>query len=161
MKFFAFTKVGIIRIVATSMMLSVYISSIIFNFASNEITAENFFATLLFITSMTVFCAFSKMKDHPPLYLTAKGWLIASVFICAFTFIISSAEAEVTGFFGNLLGWLVMLFISPFYGFAYLFKSSIAVSIVGALSCLVIYFLPLLIETLIVRRKLIKEQELK
>ncbi len=157
MKLFAFTKTGIVRIVASSLMLSVYISTIILNFASDEITAGNFFATLLFIAAMIAFCAFSKMKDHPPLYLSAKGWLIASVFICAVAFIISSAEAEVSGFFGNLLGWFVMLFVSPFYGFAYLFKSSIAVSIIGALSCILIYFAPVLLQRASERSKLAKK----
>ncbi len=159
MKFFAFTKIGLIRILISSLMLSVYVSAIILNFASREITVGCFFATMLFVFSLTGFSLFAKMKNHPPLYKTAKGWLTVSLVMCIVAFIVSSAEAEVSGFFGSILGFGVMAFVSPFYGFAYLFKNGIAVSVAGAVSCVLIYFLPKMIERIIKRRKLAKKYE--
>ncbi len=156
MKFFAFTKVGIIRIIASSLMLSVLISTVILNYASREITAGNFFATLVFIAASILFLVFTK-KNHPPLFLTAKGWLMASFVMCIVAFIVSAAQAEIGGFIGFILGGGGMLFVSPFYGFGYIFKSGIAVSIAGMISCLLIYFLPLAIGRMSERRRMARK----
>ena len=48
MKLFAFTKKGIVYIIAISVLLASYFSTVIMNYASDKITGEHLFATLLF-----------------------------------------------------------------------------------------------------------------
>lgn len=157
MKLFAFTKLGIIRILASSLMLSVYVSVILINFASDELTIGAFFATHVFIAALTVFLLFARIKNHPPLHLAVRGWLAASAVMCVITFIVAVSGTEISGFIGRFLGLGTMLFVSPFFGFGYLLGNAVAVSIVGLLSCVVIYLLPFVAEKIIERKKLIKK----
>lgn len=157
MKFFAFTKIGITRIIATSLMLSAYISTIIINYASREITYGNLFATSFFIAAFAAFYIFSTMKKHPPLEIGAKGWLIVSFLMSFVALAVSSADFEIGGFIGVVLGYGVMLFVSPFYGFAYLFGSYEWVGIIGMIFCLIIFFLPRVAQKIADRRKLMRE----
>ncbi len=157
MKFFAFTKIGITRILAVSVMLSVYISTIIMNYASREITSGNLFATVFFIAVLIAFYIFSVLKKHPPLAMGAKGWLIISFLMSLTALIASSADFEIGGFIGAVLGYGVMLFVSPFYGFAYLFGSYEWIGVLGMISCTLIYFVPPVAKKLSDRRKLMRE----
>ncbi len=157
MKFFAFTKLGMIRIVASSLMLSVYVYAILVNFASDELTTGSLIATVLFILSAVAFSLFAKMKNHPPLLAAVKGWLIASFATCIITFFVAISGDGISGFIGTALGWGAMLFVSPFYGFGYLLGKATAVSISGIVSCVLIRLLPFAIEKLIERRRLLKK----
>ena len=157
MKLFAFTKTGIARIIAISLMLSVYISAIVMNYASREITSGNFFATILFIAAFTLFYLFSALKNHPPLFWGAKGWLIASLTMSFVALAASGAEFEIGGFIGTVLGYGVMLFVSPFFGFAWLFGNFEWVGVVGMILCILIYFVPKMAEKIARRRKLMRE----
>jgi hypothetical protein len=157
MKFFAFTKTGIIRIVAASLMLSVYISTIIMNYASREITSGNFFATIIFIASFVTFYIFSTLKKHPPLVFVARGWLIASFIMSFAALAASSADFEIGGFIGTVLGYGVMMFVSPFFGFVYLFGSFEWIGVLGMILCILIFFIPSVAEKIAYRRKLIRE----
>ena len=157
MKFFAFTKLGIIRIVAISLMLSVYVSSIIMNYASREITVGNLFATVIFISAMVGFLAFSTVKKHPPLVLGAKGWLIMSFIMSFAARVASSADFEIGGFVGTVLGYGVMLFLSPFYGFVYLFGGYEWIGVIGMLLTALMYFAPTIVSKIEYRRKLMRE----
>ena len=157
MKFFAFTKIGIIRIVAVSLMLSVYTSSIIMNYASREITVGNLFTTAIFIAALIAFLSFATLKKHPPLVLGAKGWLVMS-FIMSFAALgASSADFEIGGFVGTVLGYGVMLFLSPFYGFVYLFGGYEWIGVIGMLLTALMYFAPTIVSKIEYRRKLMRE----
>ena len=157
MKFFAFTKIGITRIIATSLMLSVYISTIIMNYASREITSGNLLATAFFIAVFVAFYIFSTLKKHPPLAVGAQGWLVISFLMSFAALIASSADFEIDGFIGTVLGYGVMLFVSPFYGFAYLFGSYEWIGVIGMLMCTLIFFLPSVAQRIAERRKLLRE----
>ncbi|MGM9643363.1 MAG: hypothetical protein ACI3XI_09160 [Eubacteriales bacterium] len=157
MKFVAFTKLGIIRILASSLMLSVYVSVILINFASDELTTGAFFATLVFIVALTAFLLFARIKNHPPLHLAVRGWLAASAVMCVITFFVAISGAEISGVIGGFLGFVTMLFVSPFFGFGYLLGNAAAVSVAGLLSCISIYLLPFAIERIIERQKLMKK----
>ncbi len=154
MKIFAFSKTGMVRILAISLVLSVYISAIILNYASREITAGNFFASLVFITALTAFYLFSGLKKHPPLFWGARGWLIVSFVMNFVGVMFSAAETDLENFIGYILGYGVMLFVSPFYGFGYIFESSAAVSVIGMIVCAVIFFTPSFAERAARRRRL-------
>lgn len=157
MKFFAFTKIGITRIIAVSLMLSVYISTIIINYASREITSGNLFATLFFIAALIAFYIFSVIKKHPPLAIGVRGWLIVSFMMSFAALIASSADFEIGGFIGVVLGYGVMLFASPFYGFAYLFGSYEWIGILGMLISILIFFVPQVVVKISARRKMMRE----
>ena len=157
MKFFAFTKTGIIRIVAASLMLSTYISTIIMNYASRAITSGNFFATIIFIASFVTFYIFSTLKKHPPLIFGARGWLTASFVMSFAAFVASSADFEISGFIGTVLGYGVMLFVSPYFGFVYLFGSFEWIGAVGMLLCVILFFIPSIAQKIEYRRKLMRE----
>jgi hypothetical protein len=157
MKFFAFTKTGIIRIVAASLMLSVYFSSIIMNYASREITSGNFFATAFFIVAFVAYYVFSVLKKHPPLILGAKGWLVMSFIMSFVALLASSAEFEIGGIIGIVLGYGVMLFVSPFFGFAWFFGDFEWIGLIGMILCLLIFFIPSIAEKIAYRRKLMRE----
>ena len=157
MKLFAFTKTGIVRIVAVSLMLSVYISTVIMNYASREITAGNFFATLFFIAAFIAFYVFSAQKKHPPLVWGAKGWLIASFIMSFAALAASSADFEIGGFIGTVLGYGVMLFLSPFFGFAYLLGGFEWVGAIGMILCILIFFIPSIVQKIAYRRSLMRE----
>ena len=157
MKFFAFTKTGIVRIVAVSLMLSVYISTIIMNYASREITSGNFFATVIFIAALVAFYVFSALKKHPPLFYGAKGWLVVSFFMSFAVLVVSSANFEIGGFIGTVLGYGVMLFVSPFFGFVWIFESFEWLGMIGMLLCVLICIIPPIAEKIAHRRKLMRE----
>lgn len=157
MKFFAFTKTGIIRIVAASLMLSVYFSSIIMNYASREITSGNFFATAFFIVAFVAYYVFSVLKKHPPLIFGAKGWLVMSFIMSFVALLASSAEFEIGGIIGIVLGYGVMLFVSPFFGFAWFFGDFEWIGLIGMILCLLIFFIPSIAEKIAYRRKLMRE----
>ena len=157
MKFFAFTKIGITRIIAISLMLSVYILTVIMNYASREITSGNLFVTVIFIAAFIAFYIFSEIKKHPPLAIGAKGWLIVSFLMSFAALIATSADFEIGGFIGTVLGYGVMLFVSPFYGFVYLFGSYEWIGILGMLISTLIFFIPPIAVKLSARRKMMRE----
>ncbi len=127
------------------------------NYASREITNGNLFATVFFIAAFIAFYIFSALKKHPPLAIGAKGWLIMSFVMSFVALIVSSADFEIGGFVGTLLGYGVMLFVSPFYGFAYLFGNYEWIGIIGMLICTLIFFMPLIAQKLAHRRRLMRE----
>ena len=162
MKIFAFTKTGLVRIVAASLMLSVYIITIILNFASQEYTAGNFFATLFFCLSLTVFSIFAKLKNHPPLLWGARGWLIASAVMFVLAIIFTAANAQFSGFIGDLIGYAVMLLISPYFGLFYLIDidwiyADHFLGVIGIIVSVLIRFIPEWVQKAVNRRKLIKK----
>ena len=157
MKFFAFTRIGITRIIALSLALSVYVSTIILNYASREITVGNFLATLFFTLALVAYFAFSVIKRHPPLVRGARGWLIISFAFCFISLLASSADFELGGFIGSSLGYGVMLFVSPFFGYAYIFESLGAVSVLGMISCAVLYAIPAIVKRIAERIRLSRE----
>ena len=111
-----FSKTRFVRIIAASLMLSVYICTVLVNYASREITSGNFIATVIFLISIALFFSFSSEKKHPPLLWAVRGWLVLSVFFCFLAAVFTAAEAEITGFFGDLIGCGIMLFVSPYFG---------------------------------------------
>ena len=157
MKITAFSKTTLIRIIATSLMLSVYIIAILLNYASREITAGNFFATFAFLLAVIVFSAFISSKKHPPLLWAARGWLVLSVIFCFIAAIFTVAGAELSGFFGNLIGYGIMLFVSPYFGFFYVIKNSVVVGLLSMLISFLALFLPTCIRAMIEKRRLLKK----
>ena len=157
MKITVFTKEGIARITASSLMLAFYVSSILLNYASSETTAGNFFVTIVFLLCISLFCAFSSEKKHPPLLWAARGWLILSVLFCFLAAVFTAAEAEFTGFFGNLIGYGIMLFVSPYFGLFYIIENAIAVGLLSMLISFLLLFLPICLRRISERRKLIKK----
>ncbi len=157
MKFDAFTKTGFVRIIATSLMLSVYISAVILNYASRKITTGNFIATLVFLLAVILFSSFSSEKKHPPLLWAARGWLLLSVLFCFLAAVFTAAEAELTGFFGNLIGCGIMLFVSPYFGLFFIIENKIILGLLSMLISFLLIFLPMCIHRIRERRKLIKE----
>lgn len=157
MKIFAFTKVGIARIALLSLALSVYVSTIILNYASREITSGNFFATVFFTLAFVAFYSFSVLKNHPPLVKGAKGWLIISFVFCFIALLASSADFEITGVIATFLGYGVMLFVSPFFGYAYITGTLGSVGVLGMISCAVMYVVPSLVKKIAERIRLSRE----
>lgn len=155
MKFDAFTKTGLVRIIATSLMLSVYIGAVILNYASREITTGNFIATIVFLISIILFLLFSGEKKHPPLLWTARGWLILSASFSFLAAVFTAAEAELTGFFGNLIGFGIMLFVSPYFGLLFVVENTIIVGLLSMLTSFLLLFLPMCMHRIKERRKLI------
>ena len=161
MKIIAFTKTGLIRIIATSLMLSVYISAIILNFASQGYTAGNFFATVVFCLTLTLFCIFAKLKNHPPLLWGARGWLIASSIVFFFGIIFSLANVTLSGFFGSLIGYPFIM-ISPYFGIYYIIDidwiyADVLLGIIGIITSVLIWFVPVWVQKAVDRHKLIKK----
>lgn len=157
MKFDAFTKTGIVRIIATSLMLSVYIGAVFLNYASREITTGNLIATVVFVLSVILFLVFSSEKKHPPLLWAARGWLILSVLFCLLAAVFTASGAELTGFFGNLIGYGIMLFVSPYFGLFFVVENSIIVGLLSMLISFLSLFLPLCLRGINERRRLIKQ----
>ena len=157
MKITAFSKTTLIRIIATSLMLSVYLSSILLNYASREITIGNFLATLIFLFAVIAFSAFISLKKHPPLLWAARGWFVLSVLFCFIAAIFTVAGAELSGFFGNLIGYGIMLFVSPYFGFFYVIKDSVIVGLLSMLISFLALFLPTCIHAISEKRKLLKK----
>jgi hypothetical protein len=138
-------------------MLSVYICTVLINYASREITKGNFVATVVFLISIVLFSLFSSEKKHPPLLWAARGWLVLSVLFCFLAAVFTAAEAEFLGFFGNLVGCGIMLFVSPYFGLFFLIDSSVAVGLLSMLISFLLLFLPLCLHRIIERRKLINK----
>ena len=157
MKFSVFSKTSIVRVISASVMLSLYISVIIMNYASREITAGNLIATIVFLMVFSLFYLFSSSKKHPPLLWAARGWLVLSVLFCFLAAVFTAAEAEFSGFFGNLVGCGIMLFVSPYFGLFFLIDSSVAVGLLSMLISFLLLFLPLCLHRIIERRKLINK----
>ena len=55
------------------------------------------------------------------------------------------------------LGALVMLFLSPFYGFVYLFGGYEWIGVIGMLLTALMYFAPTIVSKIEYRRKLMRE----
>ena len=161
MRIFAFTKTGLIRIVAASLMLSVYVITIILNFATHGYSYGNFFATVVFFLSLILFSIFAKLKNHPPLLWAERGWLIVSVTVFFLGIIFSLTDVQLGGFFGGLIGSLFVI-ISPYFGLYYmididLIYADVMLGIIGIISCVVMWFIPELIQKAVDRQKLIKK----
>lgn len=161
MKIFAFNKTWLIRVVATSLMLSVYIISIILNFATHGYSSGNFFATVFFCLALTIFSVFAKLKNHPPLLWATRGWLIVSVAVFFLGIIFSLTDVQLSGFFGDLIGSLFII-ISPYFGLYYLIEidwiyADFMLAIIGIISCVMMWFIPEMTEKAIRRRMLIKK----
>ena len=159
MKFSLFSKDRLILICSSSLMLSVYICSVLLNYASSEIKIGNLLATLIFISAFVVLSFFISSKKHPPLLWATRGWLILSVLFCFLAAIFTAAEAELSGFFGNLVGYGIMLFVSPYFGFFYFIKNSVMVGLLSMIISFILLFLPMCIDSYAERRKLIKQYE--
>lgn len=127
------------------------------NYASREITSGNLFATLFFISAFIAFYIFSVIKKHPPLAIGARGWLIVSFMMSFAALIATSADFEIGGIIGTLLGYGIMLFVSPFYGFSYLFGSYEWIGVLGMLICTLIFFIPSVAAKISARRKMMRE----
>ncbi len=157
MNYSIFSKTRFVRIIAASLMLSVYICTVLINYASREITVGNFIATVVFLLSITLFSSFSSEKKHPPLLLAARGWLVLSVFFCFLAAVFTAAGAELNGFFGNLVGYGIMLFVSPYFGMFFVIENAIIVGLVSMLISFLLLFLPMCLKRIIERRKLIEQ----
>jgi hypothetical protein len=161
MKIFAFTKTGLIRIVAASLMLSVYVITIILNFATHGYSSGNFFATVFFCIALTMFSVFAKLKNHPPLLWATRGWLIVSVTVFFLGIIFSLTDVQLGGLFGGLIGSLFVI-ISPYFGLYYmididLMYADVMLGIIGIISCVMMWLIPEMTEKAIRRRMLIKK----
>ena len=157
MKNSLFSKTRLIRIVIASLMLSVYICALLLNYASREITAGNLLTTLVFLLAFILLSAFLSAKKHPPLLWAARGWLVLSVLFCFLAAVFSAADAELTGFFGSLVGYGVMLFVSPYFGFFFVIENAIIVGLLSMLVSFLLLFLPMCLRRMSERRKLLKE----
>ncbi len=161
MKFDAFTKTGFVRIVATSLMLSVYVIAIVMNYILPGYTSGQFAMTLLFCFSLAVFGIFAKLKNHPPLLWGARGWLIASSIVFVLGIIFSLIEIQLSGFFGRLIGCCFVI-ISPYFGIFYLIDvdwiyADVMLGIIGIVISVLIWFIPELVQKAVDRRKLVKK----
>ena len=150
-----FSKTRLVRIIVASLMLSVYICTLLINYASREITTGNFVATAVFLISIALFLLFSSEKKHPPLLWTARGWLILSASFSFLAAVFTAAEAELTGFFGNLIGFGIMLFVSPYFGLLFVVENTIIVGLLSMLTSFLLLFLPMCMHRIKERRKLI------
>jgi len=152
-----FSKTRFVRIIAASLMLSVYICTVLVNYASREITSGNFIATVIFLISIALFFSFSSEKKHPPLLWVARGWLVLSVFFCFLAAVFTAAEAEITGFFGDLIGCGIMLFVSPYFGLFFFIENAIIVGLISMLISFLMLFLPMCMKRIIERRRFLKQ----
>ena len=157
MNFSIFSKTRLTRIIVSSLMLSVYICTLILNYASREITVGNFITTLFFLLSVICFILFSSEKKHPPLLWAVRGWLVLSVFFCFLAAVFTAAEAEITGFFGDLIGCGIMLFVSPYFGLFFFIENAIIVGLISMLISFLMLFLPMCMKRIIERRRLLKQ----
>ena len=145
------------RILVASLMLSVYICAVLINYASREITAGNFIATVVFLISVALLSLFSSQKKHPPLLWVARGWLVLSVLFCFLAAVFTAAGAELNGFFGNLIGCGIMLFVSPYFGMFFVIENAVIVGLLSMLISFLMIFLPMCLKRIIERRKLIEQ----
>ena len=157
MNYSFFSKTRFVRILVASLMLSVYICAVLINYASREITTGNFIATVVFLISVALFSLFSSQKKHPPLLWAARGWLILSVLFCFLAAVFTAAGAELNGFFGNLIGCGIMLFVSPYFGMFFVIENAVIVGLLSMLISFLMIFLPMCLKRIIERRKLIEQ----
>ncbi len=157
MNYSFFSKTRFVRILVASLMLSVYICAVLINYASREITAGNFIATVVFLISVALFSLFSSEKKHPPLLWAARGWLVLSVLFCFLAAVFTAAGAELNGFFGNLIGCGIMLFVSPYFGMFFVIENAVIVGLLSMLISFLMIFLPMCLKRIIERRKLIEQ----
>ena len=157
MNYSFFSKSRFVRILVASLMLSVYICTVLINYASREITTGNFVATVVFLISIALFLLFSSEKKHPPLLWAARGWLGLSVLFCFLAAVFTAAGAELNGFFGNLIGCGIMLFVSPYFGIFFVIENAIIVGLISMLISFLLMFLPICLKRIIERRKLIEQ----
>ena len=157
MNYSFFSKIRFVRILVASLMLSVYICAVLINYASREITAGNFIATVVFLISVALFSLFSSEKKHPPLLWAARGWLVLSVLFCFLAAVFTAAGAELNGFFGNLIGCGIMLFVSPYFGMFFVIENAVIVGLLSMLISFLMIFLPMCLKRIIERRKLIEQ----
>ena len=161
MKFDAFTKTGFVRIIATSLMLAVYVIAIVMNYILPGYSSGQFAMTLMFCFSLSVFCIFAKIKNHPPLLWGARGWLIASSIVSVFGIIFSLTDIQLSGFFGKLIGCCFVI-ISPYFGIFYLIDidwiyADVVLGIIGTVISVLIWFIPTWVNKAAYRRKLMKK----
>ena len=159
MKFTLFSRERLFLIGSSSLMLSVYICAVLLNYASSEIKIGNLIATLIFLAALVVLSFFMSSKKHPPLLWATRGWLILSILFCFLAAVFTAAEAELSGFFGNLVGYGIMLFVSPYFGFFYIIKDSIFVGLLSMLVSFILLFLPMFLNRMLEKRKLMKQYE--
>ena len=159
MKFSLFSKDRILLIGSSSLMLSVYVCSVLLNYASSEIKIGNLLATLIFIGAFVAISFFVSSKKHPPLLWATRGWLILSVLFCFLAAVFTASEAELSGFFGNLVGYGIMLFVSPYFGFFYFIKNSVLIGLLSMIVSFILIFLPLCMRSFVEKRRLMKEYE--
>ncbi len=161
MKIFAFSKIGLIRIIATSLMLSFFIVTAALNWVLQGYTASHFAAMLLYCAALVVFCTFAKMKNHPPLLCGARGWLIASVIVFFLGIVFSLTDIQLSGFFGKLIGYTFII-VSPYFGLFYIIDidwiyADTVLGIVGIIISALIWFIPVWIEKAVEKRRLVKK----
>lgn len=162
MKYSVFSKTGLMRIAAASLMLSVYVITIILNYASSGYTVGNLLATFVFMLSLSAFCIFAKIKNHPPLIIGARGWLLVSVPMIVIATILSATDVQLSGFFGELVGYAVLIFISPYFGFFYLIDidwihADTVFGIIGLIVSVLILFIPSWAQKAFDRGRLLKK----
>ena len=153
-KLFAFTRIGFARVVASSLILALYFLVVVVNFASGEMSGGNFVWTLLLIGGITLFICYSKEKNHTPLVSISRVWMIITFVVCLVGAVLSIMQIELDGIVGAIAGFLVIAFISPYYGFGFIINKSIAVCIFGCISSGFLFFLPMIIDTAKKKKKL-------
>ena len=156
MKLYVFTKKGLLNVCVISLILSAYVSVIIMNFASREMSIGNLVATLAFVVALGTLSVLTQ-KKHPLLHKCIGGWLIANLVVCVLGVMLSLLKLEFSGFAGSVVGVMVMLFISPYYGFGYVFNNGFTVSLLGALCTAGCLLLPGIVGKSLRRRKLAKK----
>lgn len=156
-KLFVFTKVGVARVIASSLMLALYLIVIIVNFASDNMSGGNLAWTLFFVLGVAGFVWFAQTKTHTPLVKVSRVWMIITLVVCFLGAVLSLVQIEFEGAIGAAVGFFVMVFISPYYGFGFIINKSIAVCIFGCVCSGSLLFLPNIIERVKRRRALEKK----
>lgn len=142
-------------------MLAVYVIAIVMNYILPGYSSGQFAMTLMFCFSLSVFCIFAKIKNHPPLLWGARGWLIASSIVSVFGIIFSLTDIQLSGFFGKLIGCCFVI-ISPYFGIFYLIDidwiyADVVLGIIGTVISVLIWFIPTWVNKAAYRRKLMKK----
>lgn len=141
-KLYILTKTEITRVLLASLMLAVLVIVIIVNFASSSMSLSNFAWSLIFILAYAAFISFCQIKNHTPLLNIGRVWMIISLCICFLGTVLSLAAVEFDGVVGLIVGFLVMIFVSPFYGFGFIINSSVAVCVFGSVASAILILLP-------------------
>ncbi|MBR6578505.1 MAG: hypothetical protein IKK74_06125 [Clostridia bacterium] len=80
-----------------------------------------------------------------------------SVLFCFLAAVFTAAEAEITGFFGDLIGCGIMLFVSPYFGLFFFIENAIIVGLISMLISFLLLFLPMCMRRIFERKKLIAQ----